>query len=188
MFTSLLCMLSVYTLVSIRVPSSHWSAAAREEHVVPTVPLKTVKLHRTTSQDAQDQWYPLVIKHGNGTWTWTIWMNDFPIKTSIYSGISIAMFDYQRVIKQKSVGVLSFVSSGFRLSLCSLLLCNLPDLPEDWRGACTAHLQLEGHIQRGERDPLAHARSTDSCIHQTAGIVFSNAPLFWSHCYTYSLL
>ena len=39
--------------------------------------------------------YPPVIKHGlleNGPF-----MGDFPIKTSIHIGLSIAMFDYQRV-------------------------------------------------------------------------------------------
>ena len=36
-----------------------------------------------------------VIKHGNGTWT--IEIGGFPIRTSIYRGFSIAMFDDRRV-------------------------------------------------------------------------------------------
>ena len=36
--------------------------------------------------------YPPVIKHGNGQWT-IYSIGDFPIKTSIPRGFSIAMFD-----------------------------------------------------------------------------------------------
>ena len=37
-----------------------------------------------------------VIKHG---WLeYASFMDDFPIETSIYSGFSIAMFDYQRLV------------------------------------------------------------------------------------------
>ena len=40
--------------------------------------------------------YPLVLKHGNGKWT-PYCISFCPINTSSYRGLSIAMFDYQRV-------------------------------------------------------------------------------------------
>ena len=45
---------------------------------------------------SQNDWYPLEIKHGvleNGPF-----LCDFPLKTSIDGGFSIAMFDCQRVV------------------------------------------------------------------------------------------
>ena len=50
---------------------------------------------------------------GNQTWLagkWTIEIGDFPIRTSIHRGFSIAMFDYQRV-PYKKMAVLSMSES-----------------------------------------------------------------------------
>ena len=54
-------------------------------------------LGRTTHQKTSVYMYPPVIKHGvleNGPF-----IGDLPIETSIYRELSIAMFDYQRVLQ-----------------------------------------------------------------------------------------
>ena len=59
---------------------------------------------RTGFSTLQTKKYLSVIKHGNGKWT--IKIGDVPIKTSIYPGFSVAVFDYQMVKQNRAKSTL----------------------------------------------------------------------------------
>ena len=77
--------------------------------------------------------YSVILPSGNQTyWQWPVYISDFPLKTSLHKGLSIAMFDYQRV--SDTLSSIVFASSKAAKRHTLLFFCAIFALrcPETW--------------------------------------------------------